>query len=99
MVYEVPKAKASLKQNRFEFRMPGKTKVYSVPKLEFLKPSLALKLDGDITGAAAARLLFAEYLPEALDQFEDGPQLQEFMTAWAEASGVSLGESGASPES
>ena len=99
MVYEVPKGKASLKQNRFEFKMPGKTKVYSVPKLEFMKPSLALQLEGDITGAAAARLLFGEYLPEAFESFEDGQQLQDFMAAWAEASGVSLGESGASPES
>ena len=98
MVYEVPKGKASVKQNRFEFRMPGKTKVYSVPKLQYLKPSLALKLDG-LSEIDAARLLFAEYLPEAFDQFEDGEQLQDFMAAWTDASGVGLGESGASPES
>lgn len=99
MVYEVPKSQASVKQNRFEFRMPGKTKIYSVPKLEFMKPSLVLAIENGASEVEAARLLFAEYLPEAFDLFEDAPQLQVFMAAWTEASGVSLGESGASPES
>lgn len=98
MVYEVPKGKSSLKQNRFEFKMPGRAKVYSVPLLQYMKPSLALKLDG-LSEVEAARVLFAEYLPEAFDQFEDGEQLQDFMAAWTEKSGVSPGESEASPES
>ena len=36
MVYEVPASKRSLKQNVFEFKVPGSAKVYSIPKAEFL---------------------------------------------------------------
>lgn len=98
MVYEVPRSKASLKQNRFEFKLPGSAKVYSVPLLKFLKPSLALQLE-NASELAAARSLFAEYLPEALEHFEDGEQLSSFMQEWAAASGISVGESEASTSS
>lgn len=98
MVYQVPASKASLKQNRFEFQVPGTKKIYSVPLLKFLKPKLAFTIQA-ASEAEAAKALFDEYLPEALDKFEDAEQLGAFMEAWSEASGVSVGESKASADS
>lgn len=98
MVYQVPASKASLKQNRFEFQIPGSKKIYSVPLLKFLKPALAFRIES-ATEVEAASALFDEYLPEALEKFEDGEQLGAFMQAWAEASGVTVGESKASADS
>jgi len=99
MVYQVPPSKASVKQNRFEFGLPGSKKVYSVPKLQFVKPSLALTF-GELTEVQVANLLFAEYLPEVFPLLEDGSQLEALLNAWKEASeGVGVGESSASADS
>lgn len=99
MVYQVPASKASIKQNRFEFQLPGSKKTYSVPKLQFVKPALALSF-GDLTEVQVANLLFNEYLPEVFPQLEDGSQLEALLNAWKEASeGVGVGESSASPAS
>jgi hypothetical protein len=98
MVFQVPASKASIKQNRFEFQLPGSKKVHSVPLLKFLKPSLALELE-DASEVAAARILFNEYLPEAFAQFEDAEQLGAFLEAWKDASGIGVGESEASADS
>jgi hypothetical protein len=96
VVYQVPASKASIKQNRFEFQLPGSKKVYSVPKLQFVKPSLALTF-GELTEIQVANLLFAEYLPEVFPQLEDGSQLEALLNAWKDASeGVGVGESSAS---
>ena len=99
MVFQVPPSQASIKQNRFEFALPGSKKVYSVPKLQFLKPSLALSFD-DMNEAQAARALFSTYLPDALELLEDSTQLQALMEAWqADSEGVGVGESKASADS
>lgn len=98
MVYEVPKSKASLKQNKFEFKFPGNAKVYSVPLLTFIKPALALRL-GQMSEIQIAAEIFSVYLPDATDQFEDATQLEDFMEAWKKASGIDLGESEASASS
>jgi hypothetical protein len=99
MVYQVPASQASIKQNRFEFTLPGSKKVYSVPKLQFVKPSLALTF-GELTEIQVANLLFAEYLPEVFPQLEDGSQLEALLNAWKDASeGVGVGESSASADS
>lgn len=99
MVFQVPASKASIKQNRFEFQLPGSKKVYSVPKLQFVKPALALQFS-EITEIQVANLLFAEYLPEVFPQLEDGSQLESLLNAWKEASeGVGVGEYSASADS
>lgn len=113
-MYEVPKSKASIKQNRFEFKMPDGKK-YSIPKLEFIKPSLGLKfaeleVKTDATGqqtadpqqaAEVVRLVFETYFPGGglFELFEDSEQFADWMQKWTEASGVPLGKSEASPES
>lgn len=99
MVFQVPPSKASVKQNRFEFTLPGAKKVYSVPKLNFLKPSLALSFDA-LTEVQVANALFNEYLPEVFPLIEDGAQLEALLNAWKDASeGVGVGESSASADS
>nr|DAW51568.1 MAG TPA: hypothetical protein [Caudoviricetes sp.] len=35
-MFEVPKSKASTKEGRFEFKVPGNSKAYSFPKLQYL---------------------------------------------------------------
>lgn len=98
MVYQVPSSQASIKQNRFEFSLPGSKKVYSVPKLQFVKPAIALQFS-DLTEVQIANLLFAEYLPEVFPQLEDATQLEALLNAWKEESGIGAGESEASADS
>jgi hypothetical protein len=98
MAFQVPPSKASFKQNRFEFQLPGSRKVFSVPLLKYVKPSLAIELE-EASELGAVKLLFGEYLPEAFPLFEDGDQLGAFLDAWKEASGLGVGESGASADS
>ena len=98
MVFEVPAPQASIKQNRFEFTLPGSKKVYSVPKLQFVKPALALSF-GELSEVQVANLLFGEYLPDVFPLLEDSTQLEALLNAWKEASGIGVGESGASQDS
>lgn len=98
MPYEVPRSKKSLKQNRFEFILPGAKKVYSVPLLKFLKPDLVMELDTLSEGMAMRRLLQSE-MPGVLEKIDDLDQLVGLFDAWGKASGLDLGESSASPES
>lgn len=96
MVYQVPASKASIKQNRFEFKLPGKSKVYSVPLMKYVKPSIVIDLDGTGDKEAMGVRLFKEYLPEVFPLLEDSDQLESLMNAWEKASGVTVGESEAS---
>lgn len=98
MPYQVPPSKKSLKQNRFEFNMPGDKKVYSVPLLKFLKPDLVLELDELSQGMAMRRLLEVE-MPGLLPKFDELDQLVGLFEQWGKESGIELGESSASPES
>lgn len=113
-VYEVPASKASIKQNRWEFKMPDGKK-YSIPKLQYIKPALGLKFaelevttdaDGNQTAdvhetSALVKAVFETYFPDKdlFGLFEESEQFADWMTAWTEASGVSLGKSEASQES
>ena len=44
MPFEVPASKASIKQNIFEFTIPGSKKVYSLPLLQYLNADLATEM-------------------------------------------------------
>jgi hypothetical protein len=96
-MYTVPKSKKSLKQNQFEFKINGKE--FSIPLLKYMKPSVVAKL-GTASPAQVVLALFDEYLgPEVIDEFEDMEQIDAFLTALQEASGVDVGESSASTDS
>jgi hypothetical protein len=44
MVYEIPASRASIKQNQFEFQIPGEKKTRSLPFLQFTPVGLRDKL-------------------------------------------------------
>lgn len=100
MVFEVPKSKASINQNRFEFKFPGSQKKYSVPLLKYIRPALALRFE-EMTETEAIVAIFEEYFPgqDLFAKFESGEQFEAFMEAWQEASGITLGESEGLPTS
>ena len=111
MVYQVPPSKASIKQNRFEFTVPGSKKVHSVPKVQYVKPAFLAELQRIADGAGegdtltqgqqvalyqAQMRLFEHYVPGFADLFDDSEQIGELMAAWQAESNISLGESSAS---
>lgn len=53
MAFEVPASKASIKQNQFEFKVPGERKMRTLPKVKYLPVGLRNKL------AAAGRPIMA----------------------------------------
>lgn len=114
MVYEVPASKASIKQNRFEFRVPGSRKTHSVPKVQYIKPSALRRLnelaaqvpDGEDPSPQISQAIYTEqmalfehYVPGFEDMFEDSMQIGELFNAWQAESNISLGESSASSAS
>jgi hypothetical protein len=98
-MFQVPPSKASVKQNRFEFTMPSDPKKsLSLPLLKYLKPTLIAQLDKGEKIDVIKGLLDA-YLPGLFDKFDDFDQVTALYEAWAEASGISVGESSASTDS
>jgi hypothetical protein len=96
-MYEVPKSKKSLKQNQFEFKLNGKT--YSVPLMKYIKPSIAMRAMS-APPAEQVRIILEEYIGETVfDQFDDMEQIDDWMNALQEASGITVGESPASTDS
>ncbi len=51
-MFQVPKSKASIKQNQFEFQLPGSKKVWALPKMQYLNADLTGRL-----GAATAAII------------------------------------------
>lgn len=49
MVFQVPKSKASFKQNVFEFQIDGNDKVWSIPLVRYLNADLMTRMQA-ITG-------------------------------------------------
>lgn len=111
MVYAVPPSKASVKQNRFEFTMPGSKKVHSVPRVEFIRPAFLRDLsaltadvpDGQEPSDRVKMALyqtqlaiFEHYVPGFTEMFDDSEQIGTLMAAWQAESSISLGESSAS---
>lgn len=98
MTYEVPASKASIKQNRFEFKLPGDRKNYSVPKLQYLKPDLIDDIENK-PKTDTVKAILEHYHPGLWSKFDDLEQARAFFENWAKASGISLGESSASTDS
>lgn len=111
MAFKVPESKASIKQNVFEFQLPGHKKTFSVPKLEYMSAELVERLGdfkeykpgeevSDEDGRAMFKLqndIFRHYCPEALSL--DTEQAAALFAAWSEGSEVDVGESSASEKS
>jgi hypothetical protein len=94
MVYEVPAAKRSIKQNVFEFKVAGKT--YSVPKFEYLPVGVLEGIESAAADAIGPYLsVFGEKdspIGKAIRSL-DKDQLTALIQAWQSDSDVSVGES------
>ncbi|MBP1241745.1 hypothetical protein ABID92_000427 [Frigoribacterium sp. PvP120] len=99
MTFEVPPSKASIDQNQWSFKMPGDRKTYKVPKLQFMRPSLMRQMDATSNRIDRVYALLEHYHPGLVDHFEGLDQIEAFYGAWAEASGLTVGESSASSTS
>lgn len=97
--FQVPASKASIKQNQFEFKLPGDRKTYTIPKMQYLKPSLVDKLDPETPKTDTVKTILDFYHPGLWDGFDELSQATAFFEAWAAASSVQLGESSASTDS
>lgn len=99
-MFAVPKSRADLPENRFEFTFPGSRKKYSIPLLKFIRPTLAadIQLMGDVE---ATRHIINAYFPDEdlLAKFDDQDQFDAWIEAWRAESGIGLGESEASSDS
>lgn len=104
MTFVVPKSKASIKQNRFDFQIGSKK--FSVPLLKYIDGEKVDQMaeaegKGGIAAIAAAYGLFGDpgtpagIAVRTLDQ----EQLEALTNAYMEASGVTVGESSASTDS
>lgn len=93
MPFQVPAAKKSIGQARFEFFMPDDETTYSIPAVKTLKPDTVANIERSL---AAVRDIFEEHAPGVFARFEDTDQLNEFVKGWQSESGVTLGESEAS---
>jgi hypothetical protein len=96
MPFDVPTSKKSIRQNRFEFTLDGKT--FSIPLLKFapVEAAEAFEQNRNVAGI----LLCCEN-DEARDAIRslDGDQFGALIDAWKKASGIGTGESEASEES
>lgn len=96
MVFQVPAAKKSVKQDKFEFQVDADGPVYTLPAMKFLKPETTAAIEGSI---AALRNVFEEHAPGSFAKLENNDQLEALVEAWGAESGTSLGESKASASS
>ena len=97
--FQVPASKASIKQNQFEFKLPGDRKTYTIPKMQFLKPNLIDELDPEKPKTDVVKSILEHYHPGLWESFDELSQATAFFEAWAQSSGVDLGESSASTDS
>ena len=89
MAFQVPESKRSIKQNRFEFEVDGKT--FDIPHLKFAPVAAIEKFEQEQNMAGLLLTADTDEAREAIRSF-DGSQLEPFLEAWNEASGVDAGE-------
>ena len=71
MPFEVPKSKASIKQNVFEFTIPGSKKVYSLPLMQYIGADLAADMSK-----------IAPSVKEMADAGENDPEVVAALSEW-----------------
>lgn len=94
MVFEVPTAKRSLKQNIFEFKVGSKT--FNVPKFEYLPVGVLETIESAADDAIGPYLdVFGKKGTPAGDAVRslDKDQLTALINAWQADSDVTVGES------
>ena len=98
MTFEVPASKRSIKQNQFQFKVPGDRKTYSIPKAKYMTigqvEALATK-GGEVQLTDHLDILGQGDAREAVRTL-DQEQMMALLEAWQADSGLSVGESSAS---
>ncbi|QOP66606.1 tail assembly chaperone [Microbacterium phage Lahqtemish] len=93
MVYEVPASKRSIKQNQFQFKVPGNRKTYSIPKAKYMTVGqvevLAAK-SGEVQLTDILDILGQGEAREAVSTLEQ-EQLMALLEAWQADSGLTMG--------
>lgn len=97
-MFEVPQSKKSIRQNRWEFTIPGEDGTFDVPLMKFA--SIAA-MEAFEAGKESTGLILAADNERARDAIRslDADQVTALLDAWSEASGVTVGESQGSPAS
>jgi hypothetical protein len=104
MTYKVPAAKKSKDQNRFEIdidvEVKGKieTRHFEIPSMKYMKPDIVARAEL-MPNTSGSKFLINSVAPGLFELFEDGEQFNDFMEAWQEFSGITVGESSASSDS
>ena len=94
MVYEVPAAKRSLKQNVFEFKVGAKS--FSVPKFEHLSVGVLEAVESAPENAIGPFLDIFGAKDSAVGKAVRGldkEQITDLIKAWQADSGITVGES------
>lgn len=101
--FTVPESKRSIRQNQFEFHVPGDRKVYRIPKAKYLPVGLIEKFEGEKKELSVADVLAmfdnGDDATLAAIRTLDAEQLQALTKAWQQDSGLTVGESEASTDS
>ncbi|QDP45032.1 tail assembly chaperone [Microbacterium phage SanaSana] len=93
MTFEVPASKRSIKQNQFQFKVPGDRKTYSIPKAKYLSIGQVEELSqkgGDVQVTDLLDILGQGDAREAVRTL-DQEQLVALMEAWQADSGLTAG--------
>lgn len=100
MTFQVPESKRSIRQNQFEFKVPGDRKTYRVPKAQYMTMGQveALAERGDNVQITDILEILGQGDAREAVRTLDQEQLMALMEAWQEASGLTTGESSASTE-
>lgn len=101
--FVVPESKRSIRQNQYEFTVPGSKKTHRIPKAKYLPVGLIEKLSnspGEIS-ISDVLAMFDGGDKAALDAIRtlDSEQLEALTQDWQNDSGITVGESKASTDS
>lgn len=101
MAYTVPESKKSIRQNQFEFQVPGDERIYSVPKAMYLPVGMIEKMSTQTDQVSISDIIGLFGDGEAADAVRtlDREQLENLTEAWQKDSGLTVGESSASTDS
>lgn len=94
MVFQVPPAKQSIDQNKFDLQLEKDGTVYSLPSMKLLRPADVAKIEsGSLTAFGD---LLEKHAPGLFEAIPTSEALEAIMNAWTKDSGLDLGESKAS---
>lgn len=95
-MFEIPESKRAKPENRFEFELAGKD--FTIPLLKFAPVEASEHFEAQRQVAGIIACCENDAAKDAIRSL-DGEQFGALMAAWQEASGITVGESRALPDS